>query len=154
MSGALTHPPSKVVRQALVDLGIGTLPIAAGDWPVAVSQEADKARGSSNPDAVLTVFDTAGVPSGRTMIDGVVQEHYGFQVRIKNADFQTGYTKASEIQNAIDSTVRNTSVTVGSSVYTVYSITRTGSIISVGKEPTSKRSIFTINAVVAIRQTT
>lgn len=148
MSGALTHPPSKVIQQLLVDLGLATLPAADGSWPVTASQEEDK------PDSVLTVFDTSGVPDGRTMIDGVMQEHYGFQVKIRAARFQTGYTKASAIQNAIDSSVRNTSVTVDSSVYAIATITRTGSIIHVGTEPTSSRNMFTINATVSMRQTT
>ncbi len=148
MSGALSNSPSQVIQQLLVDLGVGTLPSADGSWPISASQERDK------PDAVITVYDTAGVPDGRTMIDGVMQEHYGFQVRIRSTTHATGYTKASEIQNVIDSSVQNTSVTVSSSVYAVASITRTGSIIALGKEPSSKRSLFTINAVVAIRQTT
>lgn len=148
MSGALTHSPSQVIQQLLVDLGIGTLPSAGGSWPITASQERDK------PDNVITVYDTAGVPDGRTMIDGVMQEHYGFQVKIRGDKHSTGYSKASEIQNAIDTGVQNTSVTVGSSVYAVATISRTGSIIALGTEPGSTRNLFTINATVSMRQTT
>ncbi len=148
MSGALTHPPSKVLRQALVDAGAGTLPADEGSWPISASQERNK------PDAVITVFDTASRLDGRTMPDGVMQEHYGIQVKVRDSDFQQAYTKASEIQDILDSTFNYTGVTVDSSAYVLEAVTRTGGILSLGKEPGSKRNMMTINAVAAIRQTT
>ncbi len=156
MSGALTNPPSKVVRQLMVDLSLGTLPSAKASWPISISQEMDSPNVplDASPDAVITVYDTAGRITGRNMIDGVMQEHYGIQIRIRNANYQDAYTKAKAIQNAIDSSVSNAEVTVSSSVYLVAAITRTSSILSLGKEPTSRRNLLTINAVVAIRQTT
>ena len=148
MSGALTHSPAVVIQQLFVDLSIGTLPVTGSDWPIAVSQERD------TPDEFITLYDTASVMQGRTMSDGVKQEQSGIQVRIRAATYDANHTKASEIQNAIDSVVRNTSVTVGSSIYTVNAISRKSSIIHIGKEPSSDRDVSTINATVAMRQTT
>jgi len=148
MPGALTHPASMVLRKAFVDLSVGSLPSAGDNWPISVAQEIN------SPDSTITIYDTASVIHGRNMIDGVMDEHYGIQIRIRAADFTTGWAKVKAIQAAIDSTIQNTGVAISSNTYQVPAVTRKSGPISLGKEPTSKRSLWTINAVMAIRQIT
>lgn len=149
MSGSLVHSPADIVRRALVTLGLGTLPTASGSWPIAVSQEPD------TPDEAITLYDTSGRIDGRTHVDGEIQEFPGLQVRVRSANPVTGYTKAQAIAVALDQSIRLTNVTIGANVYKIYAITRTGTVNAIGKEiETSKRNLFTINAVASIRQTT
>ena len=149
MSGSLSDSPGAVVRKLLVDLSLGVEPTSAGtEWQVFHAREPNK------PDSVITVYDTEGRRQGRSMVSGEALEHFGVQVRVRDANHADGFTKSRAIAVALDESVNQTSVTVGSNVYMVYAITRTSGPLSIGKEPDSKRNIFTINALVALRQTT
>jgi hypothetical protein len=53
MSGSLDHFPADIIRQLLIDLGVG-LDVTATDWPAFSQKEPD------SPDNVITVFDTMG----------------------------------------------------------------------------------------------
>ena len=147
MSGSLTHSPADIVRYCLIDLSLGTLPTSSGDWPITVTQEVE------DPDNAITIFDTSGIKQGR-VFGGEIQEHEGFQVRIRATDHSTGHTKANAIKEALDKSILNVGVTIGSTTYIVYSVSRRSGIFYLGQDvSSSKRVIFTINAVVALRQT-
>lgn len=152
MPGTLTHSPADVIRRLLIQLGHGTTPEDSGEWPIYVATEPD------SPDNAITLYDTAGINQGDHMIDGERQEKHGFQVRIRGWDHTTGYTKAREIAVGMDQNVDRTSATVPDSTgagvsYTVWSITRSSDVLSLGRDtPQSKRHIFTINAVTSLRE--
>ena len=149
MSGSLVHSPADVIRYLLVSLGLGTQPSARGSWPIYVANEPD------SPDSVITVQGTSGRQGGRLQVNGEIQEHQGIQIRVRDANHEDGYAKADTIKEVIDKSIRLNEVTIGSSVYLVWSVSRVGGIIELGKDvPDSKRDLFTLNAVVSLRQTT
>ena len=149
MSGSLTHSVADVIRHLLIDLGHGTLPTTKSSWPVYSDNE------PNTPDNAITVYNLTGTSSGRTMIDGELQEHHGIQVRIRSATPTTGFTKSRQIAVGLDTSSNLVSVSIGSSAYRIQTVSRKGDVISLGKDTTnSKRNLFTINAVVALRQTT
>ncbi len=151
MSGTLAHSPADVVRHLLVDLGGGVLgggavPWTGGAWPIYVSSEPD------DPDSVITIFDTAGITQGR-IFQGEIQEHQGFQVRVRDANHVDGYTKANALAVLLDESSDRVNVTFASTNYFVHAITRTTGVLVLGKNvPIDKRNVFTINAIVALRQ--
>jgi hypothetical protein len=154
MSGSLDHSPADVVRQLLVDLSFATMHTDGGAWPAYVGRVPD------SPDEMMVLTDTAGRDSGRTSPDDERQEHYGFQVMLRANTHEEGYAKANEIAIALDkyTTLEGVSIdnagTAGDSVYLIYAITRTTGVIPLGREsPASDRRLFTINALVALRQT-
>lgn len=149
MSGALTHSPADILRRALVSLGVGVLPEDGGDWPISATVEPNK------PDNSITLYNTTSIKQGRSQLNGEIQEQYGIQVRVRSAGTVAGYTKANEVVIALDQSIRLTTVTINSSVYLIYGVSRLGGVIDLGKEtPTSKRNLSTINATVTLRQTT
>ncbi len=155
MSGPLTHSPADVVRTLLIDLSLATAPSASGSWPAYVDQEPDA------PDNVITVTDSAGIRQGRFMADGEVQEKHGFQIRIRSNDHYEGYEKSRDIAVALDESVNLTTVSVGddagtgSDSYLIQCISGRGSILRLGKDtPRTKLNLFTINALVTLKQTT
>lgn len=154
MSGSLSHSPAEIIRDLLVTLGLGTDPADSGSWPIFVSREPD------TPDSVITIYDTTPRLQGRSSPGGITQEHYGIQVRIRDASPRGGWVKANALVVALDQTIALDDVTIededgtGLSTYKVYTVSRTGGILSLGKQiDSSKRNLFTINAVAAIRQT-
>lgn len=147
MSGTLTHSPADVLRHLLVELGQGVLPSVGGDWPIYVGAE------PNTPDSVVTLYDTAGRDDGRVMSDGERQEHHGVQIRLRDPDHQSGYLKARAVALALDQDIAQSEQTIAGTTYTVHAVSRTTDVISLGKEvPKSKRNLFTINVVVALRQ--
>ena len=155
MSGSLVHSPAYIIQKLLVNFGLGTAPAVAGVWPIYVSQEPDK------PDSVITVYDTPGRQQGRLQTSGQWQELYGIQVRIRDAHHQDGYKKANAIATALDESIYQNTVTLEDNVgtttstYTVHSVSRAGGINSLGKDVArTKRSLFTVNALVSLKQVT
>lgn len=145
MSGSLTHSPSDVIRYLLIDLGLGTAPSAGQAWPVHVERE------PASPDSVLTVYTTQGRTRGRTQRDGIVQEHYGIQIRVRDARPETGHVKANAVACALDTLVKRNTVTIGAQSYLVEAVTRTGAVLSGKDAPSSNRYLFTVNALASIQ---
>lgn len=148
MSGSLTHSPAQIIAQILVDLGLGTDPDDEDDWPIYAVSLPD------TPDNAMCIYDTQGTMDGSSMIDGEVQEHHGFMVRIRATSHSVGQAKANAVVQGLDKSVRNEVVTLDSSTYLVTQTGRMSGPLNNGPEPTSSRIIFTVNAVAALRQTT
>lgn len=147
MSGSLTNSPQYIIRQLLVDLAVGTNYSLGGSWPVYDGSEPD------TPDNCITVYGTDPEIQGHNLTDGEVTEQYGFQVRIRSVTNETGGSKAREIAQALDKNVNLTAVTISPSSYVVVAVTRGSGPIPLGKEPSTKRYLHTINCKASIRQT-
>jgi len=147
MSGSLTHSPADVVRHLLIALSQGTLPSDSGSWPVYCG------RIPSTPDSAIVVLDTEGVKTGRTMPDGEQQGMHGVQIHLRSTNHAAVFTKARTVAVQLDTQVNRDTVTISSSTYLVQSVSRVGDPIAVGKDVDTKRDIFTINALVSVRQT-
>ena len=143
----MTHSPADVLRKMLTTLSHGTMPSAAGSWPISVSQEPDA------PDDDMTLYDEVGRKDGRSMVSGEVYEHHGVQLQLRAAKFTEGHTKVSGVVEALDQDVESVGVTIDSSTYVVYAVSRPGTINYLGHEPESRRHIWTVNLLASIRQT-
>lgn len=153
MSFYTNHMTEDIVAQLLMDLGVGTDPVDDLDWPVFSTQEPDL------PDDCITVYGTEGTKQGRNSFSGEVWMNPGVQLRVRSALPEKGGLKCKEIEEAIDG-VYDRSVSLdpptgtGTDVYLVHDVSRQGGAIPLGKEsPSSRRNVFTINALVSLRQT-
>lgn len=142
----LAHSPADIVSRAIIANGGGSDPGPPdADWPVNVSKEADM------PDNALTVYNTTGMDDGRSNPDAERMQHYGIQVRVRATSHPAASAKAYAIAILLDEVYTQT-IDIGSSSYLLHSVNRVGPPVDVGKEtPTSKRSIYTINALAALR---
>lgn len=149
---ALDHAPSTILQHLLVTMGLGTYPPDAGAWPISATKEPD------TPDNCITIYDTVGQIHGRDQIAGDRLEHYGIQFRIRSNNPAVGFPKAKSISTQIDRNVRLESVTIDGTQYIVWAITRTSAVIPLPpatggtQVPDTKRRLWTINAIVSIRQ--
>ena len=149
MSGNLTHPQSDIVRHLIINLGYASLPSGGNDWPTYIAKEPD------TPDNCITIYDTEGRQGPRDMPTGRRQENHGFQIRVRSSDQLTGYAKARTLAVALDESVRLNNVIIDSSTYIVYVVSRSGDVNYLGRDSSQGyRNLFTINAVVALRQVT
>lgn len=140
MPGALNHSPAKITRELLIQLGLGS---DGGTWPVYATSEPD------TPDNAITVYNAAGRVQGTTNTDGEVQESHGVQVRVRSALEEAGYAKARAVAVALDAVDRDL-VTIAGSQYDVQLFDRSGDVLSLGKDPSSSRKLFTINGVLMV----
>jgi len=150
-SVSLRHSPAEIVRQLLVNALIASDP---GDgssrptyaWPGYATNE------PSTPDNTITVYDTTGQSDGRTMPDGEAVSHYGVQVRVRSRVHSQGWQMADSIRERLTRGVYGSPVRVDSTDYLVYNFARVGNVIPVGKDaPNTRRSLFTLNAIVALK---
>lgn len=144
MSGPLNHSPAYVLRQALVDLGLGTNPADNGDWPVVARKEPDE------PDNVLTVYNTAGRDLGRTNPDQGRVELYGIQVRVRASTPDAGGPKARLVASTLDALYLQP-VVVDGSRYQIAHFARTTDVLDLGVDsPVTNRSLFVVNGLVSL----
>ncbi len=143
----LDHSPADIVRWLLISEGEGTEPIANSDWPINSSSEPE------SPDNCITTYDTSGILNGRIQKTGSMVEHYGFQIRVRGTNHRDVWRKINDLKEIIDRGIRLTTINIESSIYLVHAITRSGGVLALGKEsPTSQRLVFTLNAIVALKQ--
>lgn len=148
MSDVLAHSPAHVLSQVLIDLGQASDPDDGASWPVYVNGE------PTSPDNCVTVYDTEGEYHGRVGIDGEIQEHYGFQIRVRSSRADDGYQKAGLIRRALAESVDHLYVLVESDNYLVYNAAKLRGIFSLGTDtPAGKRRLFTFNGLLALTPT-
>lgn len=142
----MIHSPADIMAKLFIDLGYGTLPVAGSNvvWPIFSIREPDR------PDDCITIFNTAGVQDGRSMIDGELQEHLAFQVRVRSKDSAEGWTKAKALQTAMAMSMTQRIVSIAASHYTVHCCSNIGQVAHIGTEPNSKRAVHTVNSLVSI----
>jgi hypothetical protein len=146
MSTSLARSPADVVRWLLILLDLGTDPEDADSWPIHASSEPD------SPDNLITVYDTAGMTDGRVHRTGETAEHRGVMVQVRGTDQPTAWVKSDAIREALDEQVHNLLVTIDDEEYVVYAVTRHSGPLSLGREPNTDRFLFTLNAVVTVKQ--
>lgn len=148
MPGNLDNRVDDIIRQLIIDRGLGTTPTDDGNWPVFASAMPDA------PNNAICVYQTASRMNGRTNTDGEVQQLYGVQVRVRSETKALGDAKARDIAIDLDAVLR-LSVTISTNTYRVHSVNRTSDVFPLGNEqPEGRRRIFTFNALSALRQTT
>lgn len=143
----MIHSAAYILGQLLIDLSLATDPTDNDSWPVFCGQLPDL------PDACIAIYDTAPVNHGRCGIDNKVKEHFGIQIIIRGAIQSTAWTKTEAIREAIDETVDRTNVTIDSTTYLVYAVSKRTGPLAVGSEENTERFIYTLNCTTAIRQT-
>ena len=151
MAGLLFHSPADIARWLLVQLGQGTDPTVTplGAWPAYESVEPNA------PDNCITCYDTTESSDGRVMIDGERQQHYGIQVRVRSATAKLGYAKAIALAIALDGVVGIgvTGTTLVPNSYLVPEVSVRGGVLYIGLDnPTTKRTLHTVNAILPINK--
>lgn len=148
---SLQNSPADIVRWLMIANGWGSDPTIldgsgnpTGAWPIYAGAE------PSSPDNVITLYDTAPTMEGRIQYTGEQVHHWGIQARVRATDYTTGWAMAQLIHDRWSQSLHTQYVTIGSTQYCVHSVS--GSRIqSLGKDaPSTKRSLFTVNATVML----
>lgn len=147
----MIHAPAEIIVQLLVNKALATKPSSLQPWPVFYGVM------PTDPDNVLTVYDTLGIKDGRLQESGEVVIHPGIQIRIRNNTYNLGWRKGYDITNAFD-TVRNENVVLGTGVnqrtYKIHAIKRPSGVLPLGQELGKTRLLFTVNCTITISDVT
>lgn len=149
MSEAMNHGAAEIIQQLLIDLGLASDIGDATDWPVFEGYLPDKA----NQGNVICVYNMQGNLEGIT-VDLEMQQHEGFNVAIRSDTIEDGESKGRAIFRGLIRQGHNAEVVLNGSTYKIHGVTPTSDLIYAGMEnPTSRRRLFTINAITAITMT-
>jgi len=140
----MNHTPAQVVRQLLINLGLGT---ATGTWPIHHSVLPPQ------PDDCIAVIDTEPFLFGRSHVTGQTLMIRGIQVMVRSANVVEGYRKCKDINVAFDEDVYRDEVTIEDSIYLVQAISRLTAEIPIGWDETSKRRLYSTNVRVSVKMT-
>lgn len=150
VAGVLLHSPAEIIQQALVAGGVAVQPPGngpTGPWPAWVSVMPDA------PDNVLVVYDTAGRDVGRTAPDQKRSEYHGVSVHVRSLAHGVGWQKARSVCDFFD-TLYSLPVIFPDVTYVVQNVARTTGALSLGFDaPQSRRRLFTVNALVWLKNT-
>lgn len=142
------HSPADIVRRILIAEGAGTDPDENDEWPVFCAKE------PNTPDKTITIYNMVGFSDGRFMVDGELFYHPGIQLRIRSEHSPQGAAKAHAVRNLM-SRLNKEEVTVSGTPYLLYCLGKITEVRELGDEsPTSKRQVFTIESVAALRRVT
>ena len=139
------HSPAMIVRQLLLSLGLGA---TSSTWTVFVAALPE------SPDEAICVYDVAGRPVGRLMVDGTRIIHPGITVRVRGREYPATWNKANDIALAFDSVWRTVVAMSATESYLVLNISRAGSILPLGVEEEGgrRRHDLTVNAMLTLEQ--
>ncbi len=137
-----------VVRDYLVQIGLGTLPSLEATWPIFVGKSQDK------PDNMVLLSNTMGMMNGRDLRSGKTHEHFGLSMLVRSTEETIGYKRADLLCKVFDAIFRQV-VTVDSVRYMIQSISRRTQIVPLGsareeKELAEKRILHSANLLVAV----
>jgi Bacteriophage minor capsid protein len=151
----LQHTVDIIIAQLMIQNGVASAVSAtgvpAGPWPVYVNLE------PSNPDQIIFITETVGSDGGRTMIDGEMMSHFGFQVMVRGYDDKDTPQEAQYLRYWMEagvnqqtvSLLNSNSVTVN---YLIPCISGIGQVLKVGRDrPSTGRYKCTVNAQVAVQ---
>jgi Bacteriophage minor capsid protein len=145
VTDTVLHHVSRILVQLLVDAAQVTAFDATSGWPAWWEGMND------SPDNAVSLTDTTGISDGVTMPDGAIQEHQGFQLRVRSSLPQDGKLKISQLRQYLSESVANQLVNIDGYQYIVIGVVKLGPVLSLGREvPGSNRSAFTVNGLVAI----
>lgn len=138
----MTHVLSRVLRQLLIDLGIGT---SSGDWTTYYAGQGD------TPDKMLSFVDTQSTVDREDMHAGSDQR-WAFQLMVRSTDTDSAKAKAEAARTALLN-VYDRWVTVQNTAYVVHCITGLGSVLPLGADrPNSNRSLCSLNGFAIVKE--
>jgi len=138
----VTDSPAAIVRQLLIDRGIGSDIDTSLSWPVQVGMEPEQ------PDDVITVYDVAG-PNEQVM-QGRLIGPADLQIRVRSSKRKLGFSKCIDIATELSQRVLNQLVNVDGNQYLVVCVSEIASPNPLGKAD-SQRTVHTMSCTVSVR---
>jgi hypothetical protein len=142
--------PATIIADYLIGEGLLTDPDDSGSWPVYVGTLPD---GDDVSHDAVGCIDTTPVRDGRTMGEAPLF-HFGVQLLLRASDYNTGYSKASDLQDALASVDDAEEVVDDSgTTYTLVNVSDASGIVCLGQEEgTRRRMMFSTNFIATIRE--
>lgn len=135
----MNDAPSEILLQALIDVGLVSLPSDGLVWPCFIGSKADV---PSQLDNVLALYDEAPNKDGRLMASGDVILHHVVRIRLRSNEYSVGWNKLDTIARALDYLL-NTDVTVGTNSYVLNNASLKTGVDALGLEAgTQRRFMF------------
>lgn len=134
--------PAKILHTFLVNEGIFETPDDVDtEWPLFIGQLPD---GSNVPSNCAAIYNTVGIKDGRLMTGALVM-HPGLQVIVRSIDPEAAYTKAMEVQDALEAITAGSSVVVGATTYKIWNVSQDGPAFPLQVEGDKRWTRYSLN---------
>jgi hypothetical protein len=143
----LDMSPAALISTLIQTLELCSKPSDNLGWPIFIAFLPDAPQVPQN---ACAVYDTTGVADGRIMT-GETIIHPGIQLSVRSTDYQTGYQKIYQLACALDLVFRVT-LSREAITYLIQNVTRSSPIVSLGREQSTDRFLFTSNHVVTLKK--
>jgi len=143
----ITHPPSIILRDYLIDQGVGVDPTTSSfDYPIYVSLLPD---GDNVKDKSIAIIDTTPIHVQEWIRNGQTYVSYGIQILIRDSDYPTGFSKMQVTLDALDS-IKYTLLTHDSVEYKMRFFRRSSEIPLGQEDDNRRRQLFSINGLFSV----
>lgn len=141
----LTASPARIVQRLLVENGWASDPdlTIVGTWPAYYDNEPDL------PDNCITIYDTTPAIDSDIMLSGEQTQHEGITIRIRSKDHDVGAAITRQLLKQLTEQVYFKYLTIGSHQYLVQCFAQL-SIVRLGRDSKTKRTLHNINGFVAV----
>lgn len=138
MTTKIKDPVASIIKELMLTLVTGVEPVYINHHP-------------DTPAELSCLYDTDGILEGRSHRSGLHQEKFGLQLKVRNPNFNKGFTRIHEYRDALLEQVERSSVTLGANTYTVQCVTATSPIQRLGREqPEDVNWLWTANFLVSL----
>lgn len=131
--------PSQVLKEILAQEASVTFPIKVNHMP-------------DEPANLITLNDRANAVDGRAMNTGKTYFHPSIQAIFRASTYPEAYGQAIIVYNLLD-TFFLKNVQVESVLYTLHSVTKQGTISSLGLDNKLRRSLVAFNFIICLKST-
>lgn len=141
----ITASPARIVQRLLVENGWASDPdlTIVGTWPAYYDNEPDL------PDNCITIYDTTPALDSDLMLSGEQTQHEGITIRIRSKDHDVGASMTRQLLKQLTEQVYFKYLTIGSHQYLVQCFAQL-SIVRLGRDSKTKRTLHNINGFVAV----
>lgn len=102
-------------------------------------------------DRAACVYNTVGRLEGRLQRGGLTIEKYGILIKVRAEDEPTCFSKIKELPSIFDD-INKEPVAYGGTTWCLFAVHRTSPILPIGPEEDNKRYLYTINALVSVKE--
>lgn len=134
----MIHTPAEIIRAYLIGESGATFtdPGLNFAWPLYVSEMPD---GTGVPDVAGAVYDTPGIIHSRFLASGLVIESFGLQLKTRSLVYTDAFKLCHTTAYAL-SKVNRVIVNVSGTNYTIDTVRRTSSVLSLGQDEKRRAS--------------
>lgn len=106
----------------------------------------------AEPTNAVAIYDTTPVVHGRVMKTGELVQAHGVQIKVRGADYLTGYQKIAAIKTLLLEDTKLKSIAFASKTFWLLAFKQSLDIVKLYKEEAAIAEVFTYNGTLSLNE--